>query len=142
MVEQLTIFLQNEKGRLAACCKALADAGINMHSLNVADTADFGVARVICDTPKAAAKALDAAGFRANATPVLAVEVPNVPGGLAKLLAFLDSKDVNLEYAYCFSVNNEKAVDVLRIDGAESIEDDLMAAGFAPVDASEIYKVD
>lgn len=142
MIEQLTIFLQNEKGRLAACCQALADAGINMHSLNVADTADFGVARVICDTPKAAAKALDAAGFRATATPVLAVEVPNVPGGLAKLLAFLDTKDVNLEYAYCFSVNDTKAIDVFRIDGAESLESDLKAAGFAPVEATEVYKVD
>ena len=61
MIEQLTVFLENEKGRLAAACQTLADAGINMHALNLADTADFGVVRMLCDTPEAASGALKAA---------------------------------------------------------------------------------
>ena len=59
MIEQLTVFIQNEKGRLSGLCRALADANINMHDLFIADTSDFGVVRVFCDTPQAAAKVLD-----------------------------------------------------------------------------------
>ena len=86
MISQLTVFLENEKGRLAAACRAVSDAGINMHALNLADTSDFGVVRMLTDTPEAAAEALRGQGYRATVTPVLAVRVPNVPGGLAKLL--------------------------------------------------------
>ena len=84
MISQLTVFLENEKGRLAAACRAVSDAGINMHALNLADTSDFGVVRMLTDTPEAAAEALREQGYRATVTPVLAVRVPNVPGGLAK----------------------------------------------------------
>ncbi len=141
MIDQLTVFLQNEEGRLAGICECVADAGINMHALFLADTADFGVARIFCDTPAAARDALVSAGYRAALTPVLAVRVPNVKGGLAKLLVFLDSKDVNIEYGYCFSVNDNKAVDVLKIND-EGIEDALSAAGFEPVKPEEIYALD
>ena len=96
MIEQLTVFLENEKGRLAAACQTLADAGINMHALNLADTADFGVVRMLCDTPEAASGALKAAGYRAAVTPVLGVRVHNVPGRLARLLSFLDEQDSNI----------------------------------------------
>ena len=139
MISQLTVFLENEKGRLAAACRTVSDAGINMHALNLADTADFGVARLLVDTPDAAAKALQAAGYRATVTPVLAVRVPNVPGGLATLLEFLDEQDVNIEYGYCFSVNEEIAIDVLKIAGDSSIEQKLTEAGFKPVQPEEIY---
>ena len=141
MISQLTVFLENEKGRLSAACRTLSDAGINLHALNLADTADFGVARMLCDTPEAAAAALREAGYRATLTPVLGVRVPNREGGLVSLLEFLDSQDVNIEYGYCFSVNDETAVDVLKI-GGEGIEDALREAGFEPVSAEEMYKVD
>ena len=114
MISQLTVFLENEKGRLAAACRAVSDAGINMHALNLADTSDFGVVRMLTDTPEAAAEALREQGYRATVTPVLAVRVPNVPGGLAKLLEFMDEQDANVEYGYCFSVNEDYAVDVLK----------------------------
>ena len=91
MISQLTVFLENDKGRLASACRVLSDAGVNLHALNLADTADFGVARVLADTPHAAAEALRAAGYRAMVTPVLAVRVPNVKGGLATLLEFWTS---------------------------------------------------
>lgn len=142
MIEQLTIFLENEKGRLAAACRALSDAGINMHALNLADTADFGVVRTLCDTPAAAAAALKAQGWRAAVTPVLGVRVPNVPGGLASLLEFFDEQDVNVEYGYCFSVNEDTAVDVLKVDGDTDIEQKLTAAGFQPVQPEDVYRID
>lgn len=142
MISQLTVFLENDKGRLAAACRTLGDAGINLHALNLADTADFGVARILSDTPEAALAALRQAGYRAVVTPVLAVRVPNTQGGLATLLEFLDDQDVNIEYGYCFSVDSSTAVDVLKIGAAEGIEDELSAAGFRIVSAEEVYKLD
>ena len=115
MISQLTIFLENEKGRLAAATRVIADAGINMKSLNIAESSEFGVLRVICDTPKAAALALTEAGLRANVTPVMAVEVPNVKGGLADLLQKFDELDINIEYGYCFSHQGENAVMALKV---------------------------
>ena len=142
MITQLTVFLENEKGRLAAACRAVSNAGINMHALNLADTADFGVARMLTDTPEAAAEALREAGYRAAVTPVLAVRVPNTPGGLASLLEFMDEQDANVEYGYCFSVNAETAVDVLKVDGTDDLEQKLTEAGFQPVRPEDIYRID
>ena len=141
MISQLTVFLENEKGRLASACRAISDAGINMHALNLADTADFGVARVVVDAPEAAAEALRKVGYRATVTPVLGVRVPNRPGGLATLLEFLDDHDVNIEYGYCFSVDEETAVDVLKVAGEPAIEQLLVEAGFKPVKPEDVYRL-
>ena len=138
MISQLTVFLANEKGRLAAACRTLADAGFNMHSLVLADTADFGVVRIFCDRPDEAASLLVDAGYRAAVTPVIAVRVPNEPGGLARLLEFIDGADMNVEYGYCYSVGEDGAIDVLKIEGDDA-EERLAAAGFAVVRAEEIY---
>lgn len=142
MISQLTVFLQNEKGRLAAACRAISDAGINMHSLFLADTQDFGVVRLLVDRPKQAAEALRNAGYRATITPVTAVRVPNRPGGLAELLEFMDSENVNVEYGYCFSVGEDYAIDVLKTDEDAQLEEKLVNAGFNPVSPEEIYAVD
>lgn len=139
MISQLTVFLQNEKGRLASACRTIADAGINMHALFLADTQDFGVARIFCDTPDKACERLSEAGYRATVTPVIAVRVPNVPGGLASLLEFCDENDMNVEYGYCFSVGNERAIDVLKIEGPDA-EAKLVSGGFDIVEPEEIYE--
>ena len=112
-----------------------------MHALNLADTADFGVARVVVDAPEAAAEALRKVGYRATVTPVLGVRVPNRPGGLATLLEFLDEHDVNIEYGYCFSVDEETAVDVLKVAGEPAIEQLLVEAGFKPVKPEDVYRL-
>lgn len=142
MISQLTVFMENERGRLASACRTIADAGINMYALFVADTADFGVARIFCDTPQAAADALTEAGYRAAVTPVLGVRVPDEPGGLASLLEFLDEAGENVEYGYCFDANDGTAVDVLKVDGGEGIEGRLTEAGFQLVKPEEIYELD
>lgn len=141
MLNQLTVFMQNRKGRLAQLCRQLALADINMHALYVADTADYGVVRIICDTPSAARKVLNAEGFRATLTPVIAIRVPNQKGGLAGLLEFLDDHEVNLEYEYCFSINDDYAVDVLKVDEL-GIERDLEEAGYVIVKKEDIYQRD
>ena len=108
----------------------------------MADTSDFGVVRMLTDTPEAAAATLREQGYRATVTPVLGVRVPNVPGGLASLLEFMDEQDANVEYGYCFSVNAETAVDVLKVDGTDELEQKLTEAGFEPVRPEDIYRID
>ena len=119
MIDQITVFLENSEGRLAALCRTLAWANINMRSLVIADTTDYGVVRIICDDPQRALDVLTAADYRAISTKVAAIGVPNEPGGLARLLAKLDELDQNIEYGYCFSLSGDMACDVLKISGAE-----------------------
>lgn len=141
MLNQLTVFMQNTEGRLSQMCRVLADNDINMHSLFIADTVDFGVVRVFCDKPRAARKALNAAGFRVNVIPVVGVKVPNRKGGLAELMEAIDKTGVNIEYGYCFSVNDEYAIDVLKADDT-GVERILEQAGFEIVKKEEIYQRD
>ena len=118
---------------MAALCRTLADASVNMTALTIADTTDYGVVRIICDDPERAKEVLIDSDFRVVSTMVSAIKVPNRPGGLADLLDLLDTLDLNIEYGYCFSVNDDLAVDVLKISGAERTAEAVKAieeAGF------------
>ena len=133
MVDQITVFLDNAEGRLSALCRSLADGGVNMSALTIADTADYGVVRIICDEPARALEVLEGAGYRVITTKVSAISVPNEPGGLARLLDTLDELKLDIEYGYCFSVGESRAVDVLKIRGAEKADEAakvIEAAGF------------
>lgn len=133
MIDQITVFLENSEGRLAALCRTLADANVNMSALTIADTTDYGVVRIICDDPARAVEVLNEADYRAVATKVSAIQVPNEPGGLAKLLETLNSLKLNIEYGYCFSVASDFAIDVLKIRGETAAAEAaaaLEAAGF------------
>ncbi|MEF9841589.1 MAG: amino acid-binding protein [Raoultibacter sp.] len=141
MISQLTVFLENEKGRLASACKVIADKGINMHALFLADTQDFGVARIFCDTPNKASEALVDAGYRATVIDVLGVKVPNRPGGLAELLEFFDKHDINIEYGYCFSINGDTAIDVLKVSDS-NVETYLAKTDYVLVHPEDVYVVD
>lgn len=139
MIEQVSVFLENTSGRLAELTRALGDAGINMHALMVADTSDFGVVRIICDSPARAKAALDDAGFGASIARVIAVEVPDTPGGLADLLEALGREGMNVEYAYCFvRPQGTSAVDVFRVDD-ERASSVLQAAGFRVLVPEDLY---
>ena len=122
-------------------CRALGDAGINMRALTVADTANYGVARIICDTPKRACDALVEAGHRAKLTQVCAVSIPDKAGSLAALFEAFDEAGVNVEYAYCFSVFEGGAIDVLRVDDAERVGAIVNKAGFKLLGPQDVYQV-
>ena len=133
MIDQLTVFLENDKGRLAALARCMGDAGVNMSELSISDTADFGLVRIICDDSAKAQEALTAAGYHSLVTSVLAVAAPNRPGGLADLLEAIDAVDVNIEYAYCFSRHADQAVMAIKIAdpaGAVRVQAALAEAGF------------
>ena len=114
MIDQITVFLENAEGRLSALCRTLAEANVNMSALTIADTADYGVVRIICDDPALALDALNAADYRAVATKVSAIAVPNEAGGLSKLLDTLDALNLNIEYGYCFSSERARRSTCLR----------------------------
>lgn len=143
LIEQLSVFLQNEKGRLAEMCRLVGDAGLDMHALVVADTAEYGVARIICDRPHSARHVLEEAGFAVSVTRVLAIEVPDEPGGLAGVLERLGSCGVNVEYLYCFPRSDgAAAVDIVRVGDTDAAMDCLTQGGFTMVHASQIYEPD
>ncbi len=139
MIEQLTVFLENTKGRLTAMCRVLGDADVQMHALALADTTDYGVARIICDDPQGAAKTLADAGFTANLTKVVAVEVPHKPGGLADVLECLEKAEINVEYCYCFVDAQAGATVAFKVD--ESAVSELESAGFVVLYPKDLYKV-
>jgi hypothetical protein len=142
MIQQLSVFLENSAGRLGKLTRALGDAGINMHALMVADTEQFGVVRIITDSPHRAKDILDEMGFSAKLTPVVAVEVPDQPGGLADVLESLGGSGMNIEYAYCFvEPQGDGAVDVFKIDDADA-EEVLRASGFRVLQESDLYSPD
>jgi hypothetical protein len=139
MIDQITVFLENEKGHLAALCRTLANAGISMHALTVADTTDYGVARIIADKPAEAKAALDNSDFRAILTKVYAIGVPDESGALARLLEVFDDAQINVEYAYCFAGAKGEAVDILRIEAHEGIETLVVKAGCRLLSPSDLY---
>lgn len=143
MIKQLSVFLENNPGRLAELTRSLGDAGINMRALMVADTADYGVVRILCDTPDEAVSVLEAAGFGVTVTQVIAVEVPDRPGGLADVLETLGTAEVNVEYAYCFvEPNGGAAIDIFRVEDPARASAALASIGVRVAEASDLYEVD
>ena len=141
MIDQITVFLENKRGRIASLCRTLGDANINMAALSVADTTEYGIVRIICSDTAAALSALDAGGYRAIKTKVMAIAVPHHPGGAADLLEKLDDLDVDIEYFYCFSTTDDLAVLALKISDPASAAEASWAiekAGFHVFEQSEI----
>ena len=101
-IKQISVFVENKPGALYAMTGVLAQNQIDMRALNVAESSDFGVARVIVDDVYKAATVLKEAGYVHNITPVLGVAIPDVPGGLNKVLQVLTDAKVNVEYMYAF----------------------------------------
>ncbi|MCD6471844.1 ACT domain-containing protein [Candidatus Aerophobetes bacterium] len=119
-IKQVSVFLENKIGRLAEAVSALGKEGINIRALSIADTAEFGILRMIVNQPQKAGKILEGKGFTVSQTNVLAIEVPDKPGGLAKVLAVLKKKGINVEYLYAFVAPiGDNALVVLKTEKLE-----------------------
>ncbi len=141
-VKQISVFLENRSGRLYELCDALGKAGINMRALSIGEAADFGIVRMIVNNPAAARKMLADAGFTVAETDVLAVEIPDVPGGLAQVLGALKEKDINVEYAYAFVARSgDKAIVSMRVEDVEAAEFALTAAGYALLNTAQLQNL-
>ncbi len=119
VTKQVSVFLENKSGRLAEVCQVLGEADVNIRALCIADTSDFGILRLIVNDPARATRVLQERGFGVGEADVLALIVPDRPGGLASVLALLRDAGVNVEYMYAFFITVDgDAVVLFRIDDA------------------------
>ena len=129
-IRQVSVFIENKRGALAGVTGVLAGAGIDLRAMSVADTADYGILRLIVSDTDRAAEVLGQNGFLCSMTEVLAAEVPDVPGGLFRILDPLSGQDVNMDYLYAFVTGTGRsACVVLRVRDNERTEQLLRAAG-------------
>lgn len=141
-VEQISVFLENKAGRLAEVTKVLGDGGINIRALSLADTTDFGILRLIVDQYDQAREILKKHGFTVGKTEVVAIEVPDRPGGLAWVLQILSDSDVNVEYMYAFVQHSGKnAVIIFRFDNLERAIELLNKQGVRIYTGQEVYQL-
>lgn len=136
---QISVFLENRKGRLYEVCSMLGSAGINIRALTIAETETFGVLRIIVDKPEKALELFHKNHVTANQTEVVAVEVEDRPGGLANILKSLSEHNVNVEYMYGFIEKfTDKALLVFRFDDPEKAAKVLATCGITIVTSKEI----
>src|SRR5574340_669041 len=139
-LHQLALFLENKLGHLLDPCKRLASAGINIRTLSVADTQQFGILRLIVSDWQKARDVLQDAGYVTTATEVVAVEVPDRPGGLAEVLDALETCEINIEYMYAFTFGRAgRAVIIFRFDKPDEAITRLQASGINVVESIEVY---
>ena len=138
---QLSVFAENKPGHMIAPCRLLAAAGVNIRALCLADTQRYGILRMIVSPWQEAAKLLEDAGFMVKATEVLAVEVPDRPGGLAEVLTALEGTPINIEYMYAFPFGRrENAVLVFRFNDMDAALQQLQSAGINLVGRKELWE--
>jgi hypothetical protein len=139
-VEQISIFIENKSGRLAEVTTILGFAGVNIRALSLADTSDFGILRLIVNDREKAISALKGKGFTVSKTEVVAVEVPDQPGGLASILHVLDKESINVEYMYAFVERcGGNAVIIFRFDETDRAIAALTAKGFNILAGEHLY---
>jgi hypothetical protein len=139
-IQQLSLFLENKPGHLSSICKTLAAAKINIVTLSLADTQQFGILRLIVREWEQAKQVLEAHGFVVNVTEVVATEVDDRPGGLAAVLEILESSGINIEYMYAFTFRRgNRAVLVFRFDDADQAVRTLQGRGLNVLDSVELF---
>ena len=134
-IKQISVFLENNAGRLGEVTRVLAHAGINLRAISIADTADFGILRLIVDKCDEALKALGEAGFTTRVSNVAAVEIEDAPGSLAKVMELFQKTNVNIEYLYAslegmagkavviFKLeDHQKGLEILKENGLSMVE--------------------
>ena len=142
-IKQLSVFLENKPGTLRAMTEVLSTSGIDMRALSLAETKDFGIARVIVDDVYKTTTALKDAGFVHTVTPVLGVAIPDEPGGLSQVLGVLDDAGVNAEYMYAFlgGKTADHAYMIFRVQDNAAAAAALKTGGIRLVEQEEIAQL-
>lgn len=141
-VSQLSVFIENKSGRLADVAHTLADNSINIRALSIADTIDYGLLRLIVNDPEKAKAVLTGAGFTVALTEVLAIEVPDKPGGLAGIIDIVADGGVNIEYMYAFvGTSGENAIVIFRIEKVDRAIEVLQAKGVRILTGDELHSI-
>jgi len=134
-VKQISVFLENTTGRLADVTTILGENGVNLRAITIADTADFGILRLIVNDNEKALDLLKENGFTAKVTPVFAIEIEDKPGGLAKVMNILDAHKLNIEYLYAtLEKNKDNAVVIFRVEDIENATKVISENNFKTLD--------
>ncbi|HOQ08743.1 MAG TPA: ACT domain-containing protein [Syntrophomonadaceae bacterium] len=142
MAKQISVFLENKAGRLAHVTRVLGEAGINIRALSIADTSDFGILRLIVNDPEKAYRILKEADFTVSETEVIAVQVPDSPGGLATVLEQMSEANLNIEYLYAFLGTAENdALVIFKVEDIEKARQTFNEKGIRFIDEQQLYKL-
>lgn len=141
-IKQITVFVENKQGTLVSVTETLAENGVNLRALSIAETEDFGILRLIVNGEETAEKALADAGYLIKVTEVVGVKIGDAPGKLNSALRVLSDAGINVEYMYAFMARTEKhAYMVLRVADNAAAEAALEGAGFHLVTDADIAKL-
>ncbi len=141
-VRQISIFIENKPGRLAEVTGILGEKDINIRALSLADTSDFGILRLIVNDVDKANQVLKDNNFTVGETEVIAVEVPDRPGGLANILGILHDADLNVEYMYAFvEKSSDNAVLIFRFEEIDRAIETLQSKGVRLLRGEEVYSL-
>jgi hypothetical protein len=139
-IKQLSIFLENKKGRMKKALEVLAHGGINIRALSIADTSDFGILRLIVPQPEEAQELLKNNNFVVKMGYVIAVEMTDQPGGLSHVLGILNDANINLDYLYAFvDEKEEKAIVLLHPEDIEAGVEALEKSGAKIISPEDVY---
>lgn len=142
IIKQLSVFVENKKGKLASITETLANNDVDISSLALADTTDFGVLRIIVDKPDVAYRALTEAGVVVKITDVVAVAMDDVPGGVSGALNVVSENNINIEYVYaCVGKTQGKALMVIKPEELDRAEAVLYQAGYGKISPADIYRI-
>lgn len=142
MAKQISVFLENKAGRLSHVTRVLGEAGINIRALSIADTSDFGILRIIVNDPEKAYRILKEADFTVSETEVIAVQVPDSPGGLATVLEQMSEANLNIEYLYAFLGTAENdALVIFKVEDIEKARQTFKEKGIRFLDEQQLYKL-
>jgi len=140
-LKQLSVFLENKPGALSAPCRVLADAQINLQTISLADTREFGILRVVVREWEKAKRLLEKNGFTVKITDVVALEVADQPGGLAEVLEVIERAKVNVEYIYAFPIKaGDKALLLFRFNDTDAAIKALQANNINVVGTVGVFK--
>ncbi len=141
-IKQVSVFLENKSGRLAAVTDKLSRHNINIRALSIADTSDFGILRLIVNQPEEAYQVLKEEGFTASMTEVIGVAMPDEPGGLANVLEILKERGVNIEYLYAFVGSAcDDALVIFRVENIDDAIEVLQQKGVNILTGKEVYSL-
>lgn len=138
-VKQISVFIENKKGKLAEATRYIAEHDVNLKALSIADTQDFGILRIICENPEKANEVLQAGGYITTMTDVLAAAISDKPGSLASILEVLSEANVVVEYTYAFLSAKAGAYMIFRVDDNQIAAASLAAAGIKTANQADLF---
>lgn len=138
-VKQISVFIENKKGKLAEVTKYIASHEVNLRALSIADTQDFGILRIICEDPEKANEVLKEGGYITTVTDVLATAISDEPGSLAAILEVISEAGVVVEYTYAFLSADKGAYMILRVDDNQAAAAALAGAGIKTANQDELF---